>query len=132
MIKFYYYDDHFENSSFLISIIDFSFIESASSTKSLNMSQSNDQFAISNNQKFKSEILLNSFKRDRDRFQKYFALIAFLNFVFNAIVDFVFASTSLFVLVVVFKFDSIVHIAFIQFVVFRQKEINEFIEKNVF
>ncbi len=72
----------------------------------------------------------NSFKRDRDRSRKYFVSIAFLNFVFNAIVDFAFASISLFA--VAFKLDSIVHIALSQFVAFRQKEINELIEKDVF
>jgi hypothetical protein len=132
MIKSYYDDDHFENSSLLISIADSLFIEFVSSTESSNMSQSNDQFAISNDQKSKSEIFSNSFKRDRDRSRKYFASTAFLNFVFNATVDLVFASISLFAFAVVFKLDSIVHIVFFQFVAFKQKKINELIEKNVF
>ncbi len=65
-------------------------------------------------------------------------LIAYLNFVFNTIDDldlafvFIFVSTLIFVLVVVCKFDSIVHIALSQFAAFKQKEINDFIEKNVF
>jgi hypothetical protein len=132
IIKSYYDDNYFENSSLFISIVDSSFIEFVSSTKSLNMSQSNDQFAISNDQKSKSEIFSNLFKRDRDSSRKYFASTAFLGFVFNAIVDLVFASISLFAFAVVFKFDSIVHIAFSQFIAFKQKEINELIEKNVF
>jgi hypothetical protein len=37
MIKSYYDDDHLENSSLFISIVDFSFIEFVSSTKSSNM-----------------------------------------------------------------------------------------------
>jgi hypothetical protein len=45
VIKSYYDDNHFENSSLLISIIDSSFI--ASISKSSNMSQSEDQFAVS-------------------------------------------------------------------------------------
>jgi hypothetical protein len=130
MIKFYYDNDYFENSSLFISIADFLFFASAS--KSSNMSQSNDQFAISNDQKSESEIFSNSFKDDRDRFRKYFASIAFVSFVFNAIVNLVFASISLFMFVVVFKLDSIVHIALFQFVAFRPKKINEFMKKNVF
>jgi hypothetical protein len=132
MIKSYYDDDYLEDSSFLISIIDLSFVAFiiAFISKSSNMSQSNDQFAVSNDQKSESEIFWNLFKRDRDRLRKYFAFIAFLSFVFNATVDFAFASTSLFV--VVSKLDSIVHIALSQFVAFRQKKINELIEKNVF
>jgi hypothetical protein len=132
MIKSYYDDDHFKNSSLFNSIIDFSFIESASLTKSSNMSLSNDQFAVSNDQESEFEILSNSFKRDSDQFWKYLPSIAFLNFVFNTIVDSVFASISLFVFVVVFKLDLIVHITLFQFVAFKQKEINELIEKNVF
>jgi hypothetical protein len=124
-----YYDDHvdLENSSLSISIIDFSIIASVS--KSSNMSRSNDQFVVSN-QESKSEILSNSSKRDRDRSRKHFASIAYLSFVFNTIVDLAFASISL--LVVASKFDSIVHIAFSQFAAFRQKEINDLIEKDVF
>jgi hypothetical protein len=134
MIKSYYNDDYLENSSFFISIVDFSFIAFiiAFISKSSNMSQSNNQFAVSNDQKSESEILSNSFKRDRDRSQKYFASIAFLSFVFNAIVDFVFVSISLLAFVIVAKLNSVVHIALSQCVAFRQKEINELIEKNVF
>ncbi len=125
-----YYDDHvdLENSSLFISIIDFSIIASVSNLS--NMSRSNDQFVVSNDQKSKSEIFSNSFKRDRDRFRKYLASTAYLSFVFSTTVDFAFASISLFV--VAFKFDSIVHIALSQFAAFRQKEINDLIEKNVF
>jgi hypothetical protein len=130
MIKSYYDDDYLENSSLFISINDLSFIEFVSSTESLNMSQSNDQFVASNDQKSESEIFSNSFKRDRDRLRKYFASTAFLSFVFNVIVDFVFASISLFA--VVSKLDLIVHIAFSQFVAFRQKEINESSKKMFF
>jgi hypothetical protein len=129
MIKSYYDDNYLQNSSFFISI-DFSFI--AFISKSSNMSQSNDQFAVSNDQNSESETFLNSLRRDCDRFRKYFASIAFLSFVFNAIVDFVFVSISLLVFAVAFKFDSVVHIALSQFVAFRQKEINKFIEKDVF
>ncbi len=135
-IKSYYDDNHLENSSLFISIADFSFIASVS--KSSNMSQSNDEFVVSNNQQSESEILSNSFKRDRDRFRKYFASTAYLNFVFNTSDDldfafaFVIASISTFALVVIIKFDSIVHIALSQFVAFRQKKINDLIEKNVF
>jgi hypothetical protein len=124
-----YYDDHvdLENSSLFISIIDFSIIASAS--KSSNMSRSNDQFVVSN-QESKFEIFSNSFKRDRDRLRKHFASIAYLSFVFSTTVDFALASISLFA--VAFKFDSIVHIALSQFAAFRQKEINDLIEKDVF
>jgi hypothetical protein len=132
MIKSYYDDNHLENFSLFISIDDFLFIEVISLTKLSNMSQSNNQFGISNNQKSKSEIFSDSSKRDRDRSRKYFASIAFLSFVFNAIVDLVFVSSSLFALAVVFKLDSIVHIVLFYFVAFRQKKINELIEKNVF
>ncbi len=132
MIKSYYDDDHLENSSLFISIADLLFFEFASSTKSSNMSQSNDQFAVSNDQKSESEIFFDLFKRDRDRFRKYLASTAFLSFVFNAIIDFVFASISLFALAVLFKLNSIVRISLSQFVAFRQEEINELIEKNVF
>jgi hypothetical protein len=83
MIKSYYDDDHLKNSSFFISI-NSSFI--ASISKSSNVSQSNDQFAVSNDQK-SAEIFSNSSRRDRDRSGKYFASISFLSFVFNTIVD---------------------------------------------
>jgi hypothetical protein len=92
--------------------------------------QSNDQLAISNDQKSESEIFSNSSRRDRDRSRKYFASTAFLNFVFNTTVDLDFASISLFA--VVLKLNSIIHIAFFQFAAFRQKKINELIEKDVF
>ncbi len=49
---------------------------------------------------------------------------------FSTTVDFAFASISLFA--VASKFDSIVHIALSQFAAFRQKEINDLIEKDVF
>jgi hypothetical protein len=126
-----YYDDHvdLENSSLSISIIDFSIIAFVS--KSSIMSQSNDQFVVSN-QESKFEIFSNSSKRDRDRFRKYFASTAYLNFVFNTTVDFAFDFTSISLFAVAFKFDSIVHIAFSQFAAFRQKKINDLIEKNVF
>jgi hypothetical protein len=136
MIKSYY-DDHvnLENSSLFISIIDLNFLIIASASKSSNLSSSNDQSQSNNqlivsNQESEFEISSNSFKRDRDRFRKYFASIAYLSFVFNTTVDFAFASISLFA--VVFKLASIIHIAFSQFVEFRQKEINDFIEKDVF
>ncbi len=124
-----YYDDHvdLENSSLFISIIDFSIIASVS--KSSNMSRSNDQF-VASNQESKSEIFSNSSKRDRDRSRKHFASIAYLSFVFSTTVDLAFASISLFA--VAFKLDSIVHIALSQFAAFRQKEINDLIEKDVF
>jgi hypothetical protein len=93
------------------------------------MSLSNDQFVVSNRES-KSEIFSNSSKRDRDRSRKHFASIAYLSFVFNTTVDFVFASISLFA--IASKLDSIVHIALSQFAAFRQKEINDFIEKDVF
>ncbi len=132
MIKSYYDDNHLENSSLLISIIDLSFIAFVS--KSSNISESKNQLISTIDQKSESEIFSNLFRRDRDRFRKYFASTAYLKFVFNTIVDlvFAFASTSIFVFVVIIKFDSIVHIAFLQFAVFRQKEINDLIEKNVF
>jgi O-acetyl-ADP-ribose deacetylase (regulator of RNase III) len=122
-----YYDDHvdLENSSLFISIIDFSIIASVS--KSSIMSQSNDQF-VASNQESESEILSNSSKRDRDRFRKYLASTAYLSFVFNTTVAF--ASISLFA--VASKLDSIIHIALSQFAEFRQKEINDLIEKDVF
>jgi hypothetical protein len=87
-----YYDNHvdLENSSLFISIINFSIIAFVS--KSLIMSQSNDQF-VASNQESKFEIFSNSFKRDRDRFRKYFASTAYLNFVFNTIVDLAFDFT---------------------------------------
>jgi hypothetical protein len=134
VIKFYYDDNHFENSSLFISIIDLSFI--ALISKSSNMSQSNDQFVVSIDQKSKSKIL--SSKRDRDRSRKYLASTAYLSFVFNTTDDLdlafvlVFASISIFALAVIIKLDSIVHIALSQFAAFRQKEINDLIEKNVF
>jgi hypothetical protein len=136
MIKSYYDHNHFENSSLLISIADFSFIAFAS--KSSNMLQSNDELAASNDQQSKSEILSNSSKRDRDRSRKYFASTAYLSFVFNTsddldlILAFVFASISIFAFAVITKLDSIVHIALFQFVAFRQKKISDFIEKSVF
>jgi hypothetical protein len=133
VIKFYYDDNHdLENSS----SIDSSF--TAFVLKSSIMSQSNDQLVVSIDQKSKFETFSNSFKRDRDRFRKYFASTAYLSFVFNTIDDldlvfaFVFASISIFAFAVVSKFDSIVHIALFQFAAFKQKEINDFIEKNVF
>ncbi len=61
-----------------------------------------------------------------------------MSFVFNTTDDldlafaFVFASTSILAFAVVFKFDSIIHIALSQFASFRQTEINDLIEKNVF
>jgi hypothetical protein len=126
-----YYDDHvdLENSSLFISIIDFSIIASVS--KSSIMSQSNDQFVVSN-QESKSEIFSNSSERDRDRFRKYFASTAYLSFVFSTTVDLAFDFTSISLFAVAFKFDSIVHIAFSQFAAFRQKKINDLIEKDVF
>ncbi len=126
-----YYDDHvdLENSSFFISIIDFSII--AFVLKSSIMSQSNDQF-VASNQESKFEILSNSFKRDRDRFRKYFASTAYLSFVFSTTVDLAFDFTSISLFAVAFKFDSIVHIVLSQFAAFRQKEINDLIEKNDF
>jgi hypothetical protein len=136
MIKSYYDDNHLENSSLLISIIDSSFIAFVS--KSSNMFQSNDELAVSNDQKSKFEILSNSFKRDRDRLRKYLASTAYLSFVFNTTDDldfafaFVFASISIFAFAVITKLDSIVHIVLSQFVSFRQKKINDLIEKNVF
>ncbi len=102
------------------------------------MSQPNDEFAISNDQKSEFEIFSNSFKRDHDRLRKYFASIAYLSFVFNTTDDFdftfalVFASISILALVVITKLDSIVHIALSQFIAFRQKKINDFIEKEIF
>jgi hypothetical protein len=130
MIKSYY-DNHvdFENSSLFISIIDLNFLIIASVSKSSNMSRSNDQF-VASNQESKSEIFSNSSKRDRDRSRKHLASIAYLSFVFSTTVDFAFASISLFA--VAFKLDSIVHIALSQFAAFRQKEINDLIEKDVF
>jgi hypothetical protein len=136
MIKSYYDDDHLENSSLFISIIDFSFI--AFISKSSNMSQSNDQFVVSIDHKSEFKTFSNSFKRDLDRSRKYLASTAYLSFVFNTTDDldlafaFVFASTSILAFAVVFKLDSIVHIALSQFAAFRQKEINDFIEKSVF
>jgi hypothetical protein len=126
-----YYDDHvdLENSSLFISITDFNLLIIASVSKSSNMSRSNDQL-VASNQESKSEIFSNSFKRDRDRSRKHFASIAYLSFVFNTTVDFALASISLFA--VAFKLDSIVHIALSQFAAFRQKEINDLIEKDVF
>jgi hypothetical protein len=98
------------------------------------MSQSNDQFAVSNDQKSESETLSNSSRRDRDRSRKYFASTAFLSFVFNTTVDSTvdFALASISLSAAVSKLDSIVHTALSQFAAFRQKEINELIEKDVF
>jgi hypothetical protein len=93
------------------------------------MSLSNDQFVVSN-QESKSETFSNSSKRDRDRSRKHFASIAYLSFVFSTTVDFTFALISLFA--VASKLDSIVHIALSQFAAFRQKEINDLVEKDVF
>jgi hypothetical protein len=126
-----YYDDHvdLENSSLFISIIDLSIIVSAS--KSSIMSQSNDQFVVLN-QESKFETFSNSFKRDRDRSRKYFASTAYLSFVFNTTVDLVLDFTSISLFAVAFKFDSIVHIVLSQFAAFRQKKINDLIEKDVF
>ncbi len=132
-----YYDDHvdFDDLSLFISIIDFNLLIIAFVSKSSNMfssndqSQSNDQF-VASNQESKSEISSDSSKRDCDRSRKYFASTAYLSFVFNTTVDFAFASISL--LVIAFKFDSIIHIAFSQFAESRQKEINDLIEKDVF
>jgi hypothetical protein len=126
-----YYDDNldFENSSLFISITDLNFLIIASVSKSSNMSRSNDQFVVSN-QESKSEIFSNSSKRDRDRSRKHFASIAYLSFVFSTTVDLALASISLFA--VAFKFDSIIHIVFSQFAESRQKEINDLIEKDVF
>jgi hypothetical protein len=133
MIKSYYDNNHdLENSSSII--IDSLFTTFFS--KSSNISQSNVQFTVSIDQNSEFKTFSNSFKRDRDRLRKYFAFIAYLSFVFNMTNDldlaFVFASTSIFVFAVVFKFDSIAHIALSQFAAFRQKEINDLIEKNVF
>jgi hypothetical protein len=100
------------------------------------MSQSEDQFVASIDQKSESEIF--SSKRDRDRSRKYLASTAYLSFVFNTTDDLdsafalVFASISIFALAVITKLDSVVHIALSQFAAFRQKEINDLIEKNVF
>jgi hypothetical protein len=129
-----YYDDHvdnvdLENSSLSISITDLNFSIIASVSKSSNMSRSNDQL-VASNQKSKFEIFSNSSKRDRDRSRKHFASIAYLSFVFSTTVDFALASISLFA--VASKLDSIVHIALSQFAAFRQKEINDLIEKDVF
>jgi hypothetical protein len=126
-----YYDDHvdLENSSLFISIIDFSIIAFAS--KSSIMLQSNDQFVVSN-QESEFEILSNLFKRDRDRFRKYLASTAYLSFVFSTTVDLALDLTSISLFAVAFKLDSIVHIALFQFAAFRQKKINDLIEKDVF
>ncbi len=102
------------------------------------MSTSNVQFTASIDQNSESEIFSNSFKRDRDRFRKYLASTAYLSFVFNTTDDLdlafalVLASTSIFALVAAPKHDPAVHIAFSQFAAFRQKEINDLIEKSVF
>ncbi len=78
MIKSYYDDNHdLENSSSINSSF------TAFVSKSSIMSQSNDQFVISIDQKSEFEIFSNSSKRDRDRFRKYFASTAYLSFVFN-------------------------------------------------
>ncbi len=135
MIKSYYDDNHdLENSSSII--IDSSITTFVS--KSSIMSQSNDQLVVSIDQKSEFEIFSNSFKRDRDRFRKYLASIAYLSFAFNTTDDLdlafalIFVSTSIFAFAVVFKLDSIVHIVLSQFAAFRQKKINDLIEKNVF
>ncbi len=121
-----FYDDHvdFENSSLSISIIDSSFI--ASVPESSNMPQSNDQL-VAPNQESEPEI---SSRRDRGRPRKYSASAAYLSFVFSTAVNLAFASISL--LAVASKLDSVVHIALSQFAAFRQKEINDLIEKDVF
>jgi hypothetical protein len=127
-IKFYY-DDHvdLENSSLSISIIDPPIIASAS--KPSNMPRPNDQ-PVAPNQESKPEIPSNPPKRDRDRPRKHLAPTAYLSFVFSTTVDFASASISL--LAAASKFDSVVHISLSQFAAFRQKEINDLIEKNVF
>jgi hypothetical protein len=129
-----YYDDHVDNvdledSSLSISITDLNFLIIASASESSNMPRPNDQ-PVAPNQESESEILSNSSKRDRDRSRKHFASIAYLSFVFSTTVDFAFASISLFA--VASKFDSVVHTALSQFAAFRQKEINDLIEKDVF
>ncbi len=132
-----YYDDHvdLENSSLFISITDLNSLIIASVSKSSNISssndqsQSNDQFVVPN-QESESEISSDSSKRDRDRFRKYLASTAYLSFVFSTTVDSAFASISL--SAVASKLDSGVHIALPQFAAFRQKEINDLIEKDVF
>jgi hypothetical protein len=128
MIKSYYDDNHdLENS--LSIVIDSSF--TASVSKSLIMSQS-----VSIDQESESKIFSNSSNRDRGRLRKYSASTAYLSFVFNTTDDldfaFVFASTAILAFAVVFKFDSVVHIVLSQFAAFRQKEIEDLIEKDVF
>jgi hypothetical protein len=137
VIKFYYDDNHdLENSSSII--IDSSFTTSVSKSSNISMSQSNVQLGISIDENSESETFSDSFRRDRDRPRKYLASTAYLSFVFNTTDDldfvlvFIFASISIFALAVAFKLDSIVHIAFFQFAAFRQKEINDLIEKSVF
>ncbi len=124
MIKSYYDDNHdLADSSWII--INSSF--TAFISKLSNMSQSNVQLTASIDQNSESEVFSNSFKRDRDRFRKYFALTAYLSFVFNTIDDldlaltFVFVSISIVNFAVISKFHSIVHIALSQFAAFRQK-----------
>jgi hypothetical protein len=128
-----YYDDHVDNadledSSLSISITDLNSLIIASAPESSNMSRSNDEPAVPNDQKSESETPSNSSKRDRGRLRKHFASIAYLSFVFSTAVDL--APVSLFA--AAFKFDPVVHIALSQFAAFRQKEINDLIEKGVF
>ncbi len=133
-----YYDDHvdLENSPLSISITDLNSLIIATVSESSNMpspndqSQPDDQFAASDDQESEPETSSDSSKRGRGRPRKYFASAAYLSFVFSTTVDLALASVSLFA--VASKLDSIVHTALSQFAAFRQKEINDLIEKDVF
>jgi hypothetical protein len=92
-------------------------------------SRSNNQF-VASNQESEPEISSNPPKRDRDRPRKYSASTAYLSFVFSTTVDFALASISL--SAAASKLDPIIHTALSQFAAFRQKEINDLIEKDVF
>jgi hypothetical protein len=100
-------------------------------SSSNDQSQSNDQL-VASNQESESETLSNSFKRDRDRLRKYFASTAYLSFVFSTTVDLALDLTSISLFAVASKLDSTLHIALSQFAAFRQKKINDLIEKDVF
>ncbi len=132
-----YYDDHvdLENSSLSISITDLNLLIIAPVSKSSNIFSPNDQLQpndqlVVSNQESESEISSDPSKRDRDRSRKYLASTAYLSFVFSTIVDSAPASISL--SAAASKLDPGVHIALSQFAAFRQKEINDLIEKDVF
>jgi hypothetical protein len=132
-----YYDDHvdLENSSLSISITDPNPLIIASAPEPPNIPPPNDQpqpndQPVAPNQESESETSSDPSKRGRGRLRKYSASAAYLSFVFSTTVDPAPASIPL--PAAASKLDSGVHIALSQFAAFRQKEINDLIEKDVF